>query len=129
MHLTVFTECVKISPGRIPVILPGFAFSETERKTMIPIVIVYLLIVNITAFALMGVDKRRAVRHAWRIPESALFGWAIAGGSVGAILGMYLFRHKTRHWYFKYGLPAILAVQAALLICIPQMWKAGQKLF
>lgn len=85
---------------------------------MIYIVIIYLLIVNITAFALMGMDKRRAIRHAWRIPETALFGWAIAGGSVGAILGMYIFRHKTRHWYFKYGFPAILALQAGLLLYV-----------
>ena len=64
---------------------------------------------------MMGVDKSRAKRKAWRISEKALFSWALAGGSFGTIAGMYAFRHKTRHWYFKYGLPVILLVQAVLM--------------
>ncbi|MCM1568418.1 MAG: DUF1294 domain-containing protein [Roseburia sp.] len=79
-------------------------------------IIIYLILVNSIAFALMGIDKRRAIRHAFRISEAALFGWALAGGSIGAILGMQTFRHKTRHWYFKYGMPAILIIQAVLLL-------------
>ena len=74
----------------------------------------YLLLVNLAGFLLMGLDKRRARRGAWRISEKALFLLAVLGGSLGAIAGMRTFRHKTRHWYFRYGLPALLAVQLAL---------------
>ena len=75
---------------------------------------VYLVIINIIAFAMYGIDKRRANRGEWRISEMALLGVAIIGGSVGAILGMFVFRHKTQHWYFRYGLPLILLVQVAI---------------
>ena len=74
-------------------------------------ILIYLAIINLLAFALMGIDKQRAVRHAWRIPEKTLFLSALLGGSVGAIAGMQLFRHKTKHWYFRYGMPAILVLQ------------------
>lgn len=73
----------------------------------------YVIIINITGFALMGIDKFRARRKAWRIPEARLFGAALLGGSVGSIVGMYVFRHKTRHWYFVWGMPAILILQLA----------------
>lgn len=78
----------------------------------------YGIVINFIAFLLMGIDKRRAIKHAFRIPEATLFLFAIMGGSIGAILGMYTFRHKTRHWYFVYGMPAILILQIALLIFI-----------
>ena len=78
----------------------------------------YLLLVNLAGFLLMGLDKRRARRGAWRISEKALFLLAVLGGSLGAIAGMRTFRHKTRHWYFRYGLPALLAVQLLSLIHI-----------
>ena len=74
----------------------------------------YLLGINVLAFALMGTDKRRARRKEWRISEKALFLSALLGGSVGAILGMRAFHHKTRHWYFKFGMPVILIAQLAL---------------
>ena len=74
-------------------------------------ILIYLAIINLLAFALMGIDKRRAMRHAWRIPEKTVFLSALLGGSVGAIAGMQLFRHKTKHWYFRYGMPAILILQ------------------
>lgn len=61
----------------------------------------YLLLVNLAGFLLMGLDKRRARRGAWRISEKALFLLAVLGGSLGAIAGMRTFRHKTRHWYFR----------------------------
>lgn len=64
----------------------------------------------------MGIDKRKAIKHAFRIPEATLFLIAFIGGSIGSILGMYTFRHKTRHWYFVYGMPFILLLQIALLI-------------
>ena len=76
--------------------------------------IIYLAAVNLAAFALMGIDKQRAKQHAWRIPEKILFLSAILGGSIGAILGMWTFRHKTRHWYFAAGMPLILIVQIAV---------------
>lgn len=75
---------------------------------------VYLLVINAAAFVVYGADKRRAKQGRWRVPEKTLFLLAIAGGSVGALLGMWIFHHKTRHWYFRYGIPAILAVQLAL---------------
>lgn len=73
---------------------------------------------NLAAFAAMGVDKRRAKRGAWRIPERTLFLLALFGGSIGAIAGMWLFRHKTRHWYFVVGMPAILILQIAAATAI-----------
>lgn len=82
---------------------------------MIQMILIYLLIINLTGFALMGIDKKRAVRGAWRISEASLFGTALAGGALGATLGMHYFHHKTRHWYFRYGLPVILLAQAAVL--------------
>lgn len=74
------------------------------------------MIMNILAFCLMGIDKHRARTRQWRIPERVLFGAALLGGSVGAWAGMYLFHHKTRHWYFVVGMPLILVVQAAAVI-------------
>lgn len=74
---------------------------------------VYLAVVNVAAFALYGIDKYKAKAGAWRIPEKTLLGIAVLGGSVGAIAGMKYFHHKTKHWYFRYGLPALLAVQLA----------------
>lgn len=75
----------------------------------------YLVLVNAAALALMLVDKQKARRGVWRIPEVTLMGVALIGGSLGAIAGMYLFRHKTRHLKFTLGLPLILAVQVWLL--------------
>lgn len=75
----------------------------------------YLLLINLVALVVYGVDKRRAKKGQWRISEKTLFLLPLAGGSVGAIAGMYLFRHKTKHWYFRIGLPVILAAQLALL--------------
>lgn len=77
-----------------------------------PLVVV-LIAINLAAFAAMGLDKRQARRHGWRIPEATLLLWAIAGGSVGAIAGMHLFRHKTQHPLFRFGPPVILILQLA----------------
>ena len=74
----------------------------------------YLIAVNVLAFVLMGIDKRRARRGAWRVPEKTLFLLPLLGGSIGALLGMRVFRHKTKHWYFVWGVPAILLAQIAL---------------
>lgn len=77
----------------------------------------YLLILNIFTFILFGVDKYRAKKDLWRIPESRLFLCAILGGSIGAELGIHLFHHKTRHLRFTLGIPAILFLQLTL-ICL-----------
>ena len=81
----------------------------------------YLSAVNIVTFAVYGIDKYKAKKGAWRIPEKVLFLLPVIGGSVGALSGMYIFRHKTKHWYFKLGIPAILLCQAALVI-----WLCGK---
>ena len=75
----------------------------------------YLIAVNVLAFVLMGIDKRRAKKNAWRIPEKTLFLPAIFGGALGGVAGMRLFRHKTRHWYFTAINTAALLAWAALL--------------
>jgi len=80
------------------------------------ILIVYLIVMNLTGFIMMGVDKKRAIRGAWRISEASLFMAALLGGALGCTLGMNHFRHKTKHWYFKIGMPAIFMVQLFLLL-------------
>lgn len=87
----------------------------------------YLLIclaaVNVAAFAAMGIDKAKAKAGAWRVPEATLFLLAVLGGSVGGILGMQMFRHKTKHKTFTVGFPAILVCQLALAAYILLKWK------
>jgi len=77
---------------------------------------VWLIAINLVTFAVYGADKRRARRGAWRVPEKTLFLLPLLGGSVGALLGMRVFRHKTKHWYFVWGVPAILLAQIALAV-------------
>ena len=73
--------------------------------------LIYLVLINIVAFAMFGIDKHRAFVNEWRISERALFIVALLGGSVGAILGMKTFHHKTLKKSFRWGLPAILILQ------------------
>ncbi len=80
--------------------------------------LIYLAIMNIAAFLVMGMDKRRARNQGWRIPEKTLFLLSLLGGSLGSLAGMYLFRHKTRHWYFVLGMPLILVAHIVLAILI-----------
>ena len=75
-----------------------------------------LLGINILAFSLMGIDKQRARRHLWRIPEKTLFLVVLLGGGIGGTLGMFFFRHKTKHWYFRLGFPAIAILEYAALV-------------
>lgn len=77
---------------------------------------VWLIAINLVTFAVYGADKRRARRGAWRVPEKTLFLLPLLGGSVGALLGMRVFHHKTKHWYFVWGIPLILLAQAALAV-------------
>jgi len=76
--------------------------------------IIYLLIINAAAFLLMLIDKQKAKKNRWRIPESTLMLSAALGGSIGALVGMYTFRHKTKHLKFTLGIPAILVIQLLL---------------
>ena len=78
--------------------------------------LLYLLLINAAAFVLMLADKIKAKKNRWRIPERTLIGSAILGGSIGALAGMYTFRHKTKHLKFTLGIPAILIAQIALAI-------------
>lgn len=78
----------------------------------------YLLIINALGFWIMLADKRRAKRNAWRIPEARLMLTAVLGGSIGVLAGMYLFRHKTKHPKFTFGVPLILAVQVVIAVWI-----------
>lgn len=80
------------------------------------IILTYLEIINLLAFIVMGIDKAKAKADRWRIPEATLMGLAVLGGSIGAIAGMYLFRHKTRKPKFKYGLPVILVFQVLFFL-------------
>lgn len=80
------------------------------------IILLYLLIINAIAFLLMLVDKYKARKNLWRIPEATLMTSAALGGSIGALLGMYTVRHKTRHPKFTVGIPLILAAQ--IILCM-----------
>ena len=82
--------------------------------------LLYLLLINAAAFVLMLADKRKAIKNRWRIPERTLILSALFGGSIGALLGMYTFRHKTKHLKFTLGIPAILIAQISLAIWIFQ---------
>lgn len=81
---------------------------------LIKTVLVWLAVINLIAFALMGLDKWKARRDAWRIPEKTLFLAALLGGALGGTVGMHLFHHKTRHWYFRFGFPVLLILQLLL---------------
>ena len=86
------------------------------------ILIIYLIAVNIIAFAMYGADKSKAKKGRWRISEKALIVIAVIGGSIGALLGMYVFRHKTKHGAFRYGIPLILAAQIVLAFFLIRMF-------
>lgn len=80
------------------------------------IVALWCLFAGAIDFVLMGVDKRKARREEWRVPERTLWAFALLGGGVGGFLGMRCFRHKTRHWYFQYGFPLLALLDAAFLV-------------
>ena len=85
---------------------------------MIPAVSIYIILINLIAFVVFGIDKRKARKGQWRVPESTLFILALIGGSIGALTGMLVFRHKTKHRKFTIGIPLILALQIALLVTL-----------
>lgn len=79
-------------------------------------ILIYLLVVNIIAFLMMGFDKHEAKKGNWRVSEKTLFMLVVLGGSIGGILGMFTFRHKTKKWYFRFGFPIILILQILVII-------------
>ena len=79
------------------------------------IVLINLAVINVVTFFMYGIDKWKAKKSKWRIRETALLGLAVLGGSIGAWLGMKVWHHKTQHKKFKYGVPAIITVQLALI--------------
>ena len=87
------------------------------------IIIGILVVMNLIGYISMWSDKRRAITGKYRISEKTLFSIALLGGSIGSILGMNQFRHKTKHWYFKYGMPLILMIQIILLGFIIRYWQ------
>lgn len=83
---------------------------------MFTMVLSYLFLINAVGFVLMLVDKRKARKNLWRIPEATLMTAAALGGSIGCLAGMYTFRHKTKHLNFTLGIPMILALQIAAAV-------------
>lgn len=93
----------------------GVAASASGGWTVL---LVWLAVINLLTFIVYGADKRRARKGKWRVPEKTLFLLPLLGGSIGALLGMRVFHHKTKHWYFVWGIPAILLAQIALAVWI-----------
>ena len=95
--------------------MSGAAASASGGWTVL---LVWLAVINLLTFIVYGADKRRARQGKWRVPEKTLFLLPLLGGSIGALLGMRVFHHKTKHWYFVWGIPAILLAQIALAVWI-----------
>ena len=91
--------------------MSGAAASASGGWTVL---LVWLAVINLLTFIVYGADKRRARKGKWRVPEKTLFLLPLLGGSIGALLGMRVFHHKTKHWYFVWCIPLILLAQIAL---------------
>ncbi len=99
------------------IISHGLQAGEAEAVTVFAwAAVLYLAAINLVTFAVYGIDKHRARREQWRVPERTLFLLPLLGGSIGALLGMRIFHHKTKHRYFVWGIPAILLAQLALAV-------------
>lgn len=83
---------------------------------MLKFFVIYLLTINLITFVMYGIDKLKAKKAKWRIPEATLLWMAVLGGSLGAWAGMQVWHHKTLHKKFKYGVPAIILLQIALAV-------------
>lgn len=92
--------------------------AETAKLLVsnIDIAVICLLVINLIGFALMGIDKHKAKMKKWRIPEKTFFIVTALFGGIGSMLGMYTFRHKTKHWYFAVGIPLITVVEYAAAV-------------
>ncbi len=93
-------------------------FNFLEQIFTLKNITIYLIAINIISFLMMWYDKHEAKINQWRISEKALFGFAIAGGSIGGTIGMYVFHHKTKKRYFKFGFPIIIIIQIAILLFV-----------
>lgn len=93
-------------------------FLFISAKQVITLIGIYLLLVNLVSFLAMGWDKRRAEKNRWRIPERTLFFLALVGGSFGGYLGIWFFRHKTKHMSFTVGFPLIFVLQVTGLLLL-----------
>lgn len=89
---------------------------EFIEKIGVQNIVIYLVVINVIGFFIMGIDKRRAKNNSWRIPENTLFLITALGGGIGTIAGMYVFRHKTKKTAFTFGLPAILILEIILVV-------------
>ena len=89
---------------------------EIAPNIVVKFFMLYFFVINITGIIIMKIDKRKSIKHQWRIPEARLFTISILGGSLGVLSGMYLFHHKTKHPKFAIGMPTILIVQSCLLV-------------
>ncbi len=87
-----------------------------NKNILVIIAVIYIVLINVTAFIMYGIDKNKAKKHRWRIPEATLIGVAVIGGSVGALIGMQFFRHKTKHPKFYIGVPLIIILQILAMI-------------
>ena len=92
----------------------------SDPRRLLPL---WLMLMSLVLFAVMGADKRRAKKGAWRVPEKTLFLLALLGGALGGVLGMRMFRHKTKHWYFAWGFPILALLQLGL--CFWLFLKGG----
>ena len=88
---------------------------------MVKYVVIYLLIINVLGFLVMGLDKWKAKKGKWRVPENTLFAFAFLGGGIGTIAGMYTFRHKTKKLKFTIGMPAIVILEILILVYFKYM--------
>ena len=95
-------------------------FLTEHPRLLLPL---WLALMSLVLFAVMGADKRRARKGLWRVPEKRLFLLALLGGAVGGVLGMRAFRHKTKHWTFAWGFPALALLQLGL--CVWLLWRGG----
>ena len=84
-------------------------------------ILIYILIINVITFFMMWFDKHEAKIGDWRVPERTLFLLVLLGGGIGGIAGMYVFRHKTRKWYFKIGFPVILIMQIIFILYVRKL--------
>lgn len=100
-----------------------FHIQEVWTSKKMKILIGYAALMNLLGFFIMGEDKRRARKKLWRIPEKTLFLCSFLGGSIGTWAGMYVFHHKTKHWYFVVGMPLILFLQAGILVYLVYLYN------
>lgn len=114
MHRLIPSLSIR-SPGQPAVFQKGNPMDIFNVTTILS---AYCILINLVGFAMMGIDKYKAKKRAFRIPEATLFSIALIGGSIGSIIGMYTFHHKTRHHKFTIGMPVILVIQLLLIFLI-----------